>query len=352
MHNDTTHHGPSTSRYVKVRKAVRFIVPVAIVAALIAGLGTGTLCSVGYDAIAYVCPLGALESLFGAGAFVPRMLIALAAVVVVGLLVGKAFCSWVCPIPPLSDFLSSKKRRQADRAECVEAAKRSGGRWRACSRCSECSGCASGAAKAEADDADGAENGATSAETALAVHPKKQRGIKLDGRHLVLVGALGSSALCGFPVFCLVCPIGLTFATAIAAYRLVGFNEPTLELLIFPLLIVLELTILRKWCHRFCPVGALLSLIGSFSKLTRPKVDHSKCVRIDGAACNLCAAACPEHLDPCEDLGDRSLSECTRCGKCVQACPHGAVSFLGKKKEPGADGGPSPQPVMEGESRG
>ena len=42
---------------------------------------------------------------------------------------------------------------------------------------------------------------------------------KLDSRHYVLGGALLSTAVFGFPVFCLVCPIGLTFATVLVVWR-------------------------------------------------------------------------------------------------------------------------------------
>lgn len=315
-----------TPAVVKVRKAVRLIVPLAIVVTLLAGFGSGTLCSVGYDAISYVCPLGALESMFGTLAFVPRTVIILAVVVVVTLLVGKAFCSWICPVPPISDLFTGKKRRHADHAERIEAAKRAGERWHECSGCGACGSCGG------ADTADGVRPAAAEGKPALVGKDlAKQTGrkkVRLDGRHVVLAGALGSSLLCGFPVFCLVCPVGLTFATAIALYRLAGFNEPTLEIIVFPALLILELTVLRKWCHRFCPIGALLSLIGSLTKATRPKVDPARCVRSDGKECTVCAAACPEHIDPCSNLGDRPFSECTRCGKCVEACPHDALGFL------------------------
>lgn len=333
MSEETKRQSASTPTIVKVRKAVRAAVPVAIIASVVAGVRPGTLCSMGYDAIAYICPLGALESLFGGGAWAPRMLIVLAVVVAITAVVGKAFCSWACPVPPLSDFLSSKKRRQADHVECAEAGKRAGERWKAChGGCASCAACAAPASGEASANAESAESSVAMPR----IEKKGRRGIKLDGRHVVLAGALCSSFLCGFPVFCLVCPIGLTFATAIAINRLVGFNEPTIGLLVFPAIIVLELTVLRKWCHRFCPVGALLSLIAGLSKVTQPKVDREKCLRSEGVACHLCAAACPEHLDPCENLGDRPLSECTRCGRCVQACPKGAVSFLAPKRLPKA----------------
>ncbi|WP_461546473.1 4Fe-4S binding protein [Senegalimassilia anaerobia] len=285
---------------IRIRKAVRFLIVVVLLIALFAGWQTGTLCSVGYDAIAYICPLGALETIFGSWAFVPRVLICLAAAVIVALVFGKAFCSWVCPVAPLSDLLRGKKAREKDECERTQAAHRVLERW-----------------------------SDTNAAQAEKHKPFRSR---VDGRHVVLAGSLASAAMCGFPVFCLVCPIGLTFASAIALYRLIGFNEPAIEVLVFPALLVLELTVFRKWCHRFCPVGALLSLFSRGNRTFKPHVDASMCARHAGSSCAACAQACPEHIDPCADLGDRSLAECTRCGACVNTCPAKALSFVNRKE--------------------
>ena len=283
---------------IRIRKAVRFLIVAVLLIALFAGWQTGTLCSVGYDAIAYICPLGALETIFGSWAFVPRVLICLAVVVIVALVFGKAFCSWVCPVAPLSDLLRGRKAREKDECERTQAAHRVLERW-----------------------------SDTNAAQAEKHKPFRSR---VDGRHVVLAGSLASAAVCGFPVFCLVCPIGLTFASAIALYRLIGFNEPAIEVLVFPALLVLELTVFRKWCHRFCPVGALLSLLSRGNRTFKPHVNASMCARHAGSSCAACAQACPEHIDPCADLGDRSLAECTRCGVCVYTCPAKALSFVNR----------------------
>ncbi len=285
---------------IRIRKAVRFLIVAVSLIALFAGWQTGTLCSVGYDAIAYICPLGALETIFGSWAFVPRVLICLAVVVIVALVFGKAFCSWVCPVAPLSDLLRGRKAREKDECERTQAAHRVLERW-----------------------------SDTNAAQAEKHKPFRSR---VDGRHVVLAGSLASAAVCGFPVFCLVCPIGLTFASAIALYRLIGFNEPAIEVLVFPALLVLELTVFRKWCHRFCPVGALLSLLSRGNRTFKPHVNASMCARHAGSSCAACAQACPEHIDPCADLGDRSLAECTRCGACVNTCPAKALSFVNRKE--------------------
>ena len=285
---------------IRIRKAVRFLIVAVLLIALFAGWQTGTLCSVGYDAIAYICPLGALETIFGSWAFVPRVLICLAVVVIVALVFGKAFCSWVCPVAPLSDLLRGRKAREKDECERTQAAHRVLERW-----------------------------SDTNAAQAEKHKPFRSR---VDGRHVVLAGSLASAAVCGFPVFCLVCPIGLTFASAIALYRLIGFNEPAIEVLVFPALLVLELTVFRKWCHRFCPVGALLSLLSRGNRTFKPHVNASMCARHAGSSCAACAQACPEHIDPCADLGYRSLAECTRCGACVNTCPAKALSFVNRKE--------------------
>lgn len=49
-----------------------------------------------------------------------------------------------------------------------------------------------------------------------------------DSRHAVLGGALLTTAVFGFPVFCLVCPVGLTFAAVALLVSLFGCGRPEL----------------------------------------------------------------------------------------------------------------------------
>ena len=166
----------SRSKVSRVRRYVPGIVFALLIIGLVAGIGSGTLCSVGYESIAAVCPLGALESLFGAGAFVARAVIILVVAAAVVLLVGKAFCSWVCPIPPLDRFLSGKKRREADKAARIEAAHHVSGRLAACAGCAGCGEKKPG--ETPLAPADGTD---------------KRRFAKVDGRHVVLGGSLVSA---------------------------------------------------------------------------------------------------------------------------------------------------------------
>lgn len=268
-------------RSAKIRGAVVAALFVLVGIGLAFDTGFGTISAMGYGAISAVCPLGALESFIASKTMVPYALVAFAVFIVLALLFGRAFCGWVCPVSLLAKAL---------------------------------------------DRSDGAgESEKVFIEERTA---QKRHKVKLDSRHWILGGALVSSAIVGFPVFCLVCPVGLVFATFIALWRAFQFAEPTIGLIVFPLIIVLELTVLKKWCHRFCPISALISLVSSFgSKTFVPKVDFQECRLEKGMSCNACVAACPEHIDPHDGLDAANLPECTRCKKCADVCPAHAITL-------------------------
>ena len=271
---------------------LRALTATAVFAVVAIGLafatGTGTLSSLGWNSVAAICPLGALESLLGAKAIAVRSLIALAGAVIIFVLAGKAFCSWVCPVPHFQNLFKSRKDKQVEAQARSKAADRSLERW---------------------------EKGETVKREAV------------DSRHAVLGGALLSTAIFGFPVFCLVCPVGLIFATFILFWRLIQFNEPTIGSIIFPVILIVELLVFKRWCGVICPLGALMSLISKANKTFKPQVNTEICLRSDGSSCKACASACPEHIDPVNNLGDRSVDECVRCKSCSDVCPAGAILF-------------------------
>ena len=123
------------SKMTITRRVVVAAAFIACVVGVLAFGGAGSYCSFGVDAIATICPLGSLEALFGAWAVAPRALVVLAVVVVLGVVFGKAFCSWACPVPPLDRFLRTKKSRRKDVDERHRAAAESLERWHACSSC-------------------------------------------------------------------------------------------------------------------------------------------------------------------------------------------------------------------------
>ncbi|MBB3170658.1 4Fe-4S binding protein [Parvibacter caecicola] len=261
--------------------------------------GTGTLSAIGWNSVAAICPLGALESMLGAKTIAVRALIALVGFVIIALLVGKAFCSWVCPVPHLQNIFKSRKDKQNEAQARSKAADRSLKRW---------------------------ERGES------VIHEP------IDSRHAVLGGALLSTAIFGFPVFCLVCPVGLIFATFILFWRLVQFNEPTIGLIVFPAILITELLVFKRWCGAICPLGALMSLVSKANKTLRPQVDIETCLHSKGSSCKACISACPERIDPINNLGDRSLNECIRCKSCSDVCPVGAITFPLFAKNGGKEG--------------
>jgi polyferredoxin len=68
------------------------------------------------------------------------------------------------------------------------------------------------------------------------------------------------------------------------------------------------------WCRYLCPYGALL---GPASLLSPLKVTRHAASCID---CGLCAKACPANL-PVDRLGRVRSDECSGCLSCVAACP-------------------------------
>lgn len=81
----------------------------------------------------------------------------------------------------------------------------------------------------------------------------------------------------------------------------------------------------RTWCNTICPVGTLLGYIARFS-LLRPVIDTSKC-----NACGLCARSCKA---ACIDSRNHSidLTRCVACMDCIDTCRHGAISYTTRRK--------------------
>ena len=324
---------------VKVRRSAVLIIFASVVLGLLLSNGWGTLSAMGYGAITYLCPVGALETLFASHTLIPRVVIALVVALVVIALLGRMFCAWACPVPPLRRLFRSDKKKHGQKEARAQEATAEAGK-------------ADSVAPIEADEAQGALTAASSGchscstcgSCKLPPVGGKRDGLQIDSRHGVLAGAVISSAICGFPVFCLVCPVGLTIALVVCLFRAIFQQDPTVSILVFAAILLVEVVFFRKWCHKFCPIGALMSLVGAKAPVLKPQVDEEKCLRSHGIDCKVCVQSCPEELDP----HSARLSECTRCAECVQACPAGAIKLRTRKPVAERAADPATMPSREG----
>ncbi len=291
--------------------------------------GWGTLSSFGYDVIAEICPLGSIEAMIASHTIIPRALIGFVVFAIIVFFLGRFFCGWLCPIPlirrifgrdnekPYSDDELTKQKTQAKTlqldapvaADCIPV-------------------------KAEVgtiEKKDPHVKGHHKEDPALA----KAKTWETSTPYIVLLGALVSTAIFSFPVFCLICPVGLTFALVISVWHLLAYNDPSLTILLFLVLLALEIFVLRKWCHSFCPLGAVMTLLARLNYTFRPKVNKETCLKSSGIHCKKCLNACTEDIH-IGDATSGAFSRCLKCHKCADACPVHAISFpfLGAAKAP------------------
>lgn len=295
-------HG-ATMKTSRFRALAALVVIVLTVVSFALRFGFGSYSSFGFGGLMYACPVGILESMLGVRAPDWVGLLCLAGVILGSFVVGKAFCSWICPTPWIRRIFGVKVQESEGAQDRMGCASRScepsdvGCRVAPCSRCGKVS---------------------------LPAIGGERDGRTIDSRHGVLVGALLSSFIFGFPVFCLVCPIGLTFASILAVGYAFSQHVFIWDLIVFPVVLVFELVLFKSWCFKICPVSALLSFLSNKKRIIRPRVSRDACLRAKGIDCRVCVGVCPEKVDP----HSLEISECTQCGMCVDACPARAIRLI------------------------
>lgn len=142
---------------------------------------------------------------------------------------------------------------------------------------------------------------------------------------IVTVNEFGIST----PYFCkYICPAGTLEAgiplliTNPMLRGAVGFLF-SWKMVILLAVILFSMMMFRPFCRYICPLGAVYGLFNGIS-IYRYHVDGEKCVR-----CGVCSGACKMDIVPYEKPNS---PECIRCGDCVKACPHGAIcGGIGRK---------------------
>lgn len=76
----------------------------------------------------------------------------------------------------------------------------------------------------------------------------------------------------------------------------------------------------RTYCNTICPVGTVLGFVSRFS-LFRPVIDTEKCKN-----CSLCSRGCKA---ACIDFKNHNIdySRCVACMDCISTCKHGALKL-------------------------
>ncbi len=298
------HQTGATRKRVVLKTKAKWIRSLTIVACILVifvtaacKLGFGTVCSLGLPYLSYVCPLGFLEAALASRSLLPQVWLGIALVLVLVVLLGRFFCAWICPMALLRQVFGVKDVRRAKPIRAVESLKRMLPR-------PSVSSTATGPA---------ARSGASTPPNNV--------------RYALLAGVLVSSFIFGFPVFCLVCPVGLFFGALFAVSRLLSLQQPSLELLILPALLCVELFAFKSWCRSICPLGALFSLAGTLNRFFRPTVNADACLTGRGYKCQACKTVCPAGINLLDQNKVLALASCTKCRECSDRCPVKAIRF-------------------------
>lgn len=222
--------------------------------------------SIGIGKLWFVSPLEGLESLLiGKAVYMPSF-IGMAIPLMVAFLLGRVFCSWICPV---SFFLELMERLR------------------------------------------------------LTIGKKKNLPNRLlvvkRTLWFVLIVELLLSMVLGAPLFVFLSPPGLIGREIMMA---VFFSKLALEGVILVVIVVLELLTRRFFCRSFCPLGGLLAFVGIRRKL---KVAHSK---ENCRSCNKCDKSCPMGIKP--SVGESQSPYCWNCGECVDSCNHDSLKYSWK----------------------
>ncbi|HKT12700.1 MAG TPA: 4Fe-4S binding protein [Terriglobia bacterium] len=199
----------------------------------------------------------------------PAAMFLLLAFLSVAFLFRKAFCSWLCPVGTVSEYLWRAGRKMFGRNFRIP-------RW-------------------------------------LDV---PVRGLKylLLGFFVWAVAGMSAEAIESF----MHSSYGL-----IAAVKMLDFFRfmSLTGLVVMAVLVAASLIIENFWCRYLCPYGALLGLV-SLASPHRIRRDAEACID-----CTKCARACPSSL-PVDRLASVRSAECTGCMACVAACPaEGALTM-------------------------
>ncbi|MDE3197430.1 MAG: 4Fe-4S binding protein [Acidobacteriota bacterium] len=192
----------------------------------------------------------------------PAGTLLLAAFLAASWIFRKSFCSWLCPIGTISEYLARLGRSVFRRN----------------------------------------------------FHPPRWLDIGLRGIKYLLL-AFFLSIVATMPVIAIRQFLGGPYGVVDDVLMLNFFREMELPGAIVMVILILGSVLVQNlWCRYLCPYGALMGLL-SFASPLRIRRDTNACID-----CAKCAKACPSALPVDQLITIRSI-ECTGCLQCVASCP-------------------------------
>ncbi|MCX8027711.1 MAG: 4Fe-4S binding protein [Thermodesulfovibrionales bacterium] len=111
---------------------------------------------------------------------------------------------------------------------------------------------------------------------------------------------------------------GVNFSTGALYLNQPVFYGGVLVTVVFLIILFANRYITRYWCRTLCPLGAMLGLL-SFSPIFAIRRDVDRCNN-----CQRCLKNCHGACDPHSTL---KTSECMVCMNCIEDCPEGALRY-------------------------
>ena len=152
----------------------------------------------------------------------------------------------------------------------------------------------------------------------------RERVVPRHAKLWVALAVLVLSALLSMPVFELVSPLGI-------AGKGLALGSLTGGVTLIAILLVELFWGHRVWCRALCPLGGFYEAVGKVGQVN-VKIDHEACIGCDACkrACLCDPEILDPALAGAESFV--SAGDCMACGKCVDACPTNALKLgLGRK---------------------
>ena len=227
-----------------------------------------------------LCPVGGIEGLYAylkTGTWLRRLapssLVLFAGVVAMTVVVGRIFCSWICPLGTIGELSAKAARKLAiTPRELPESVDR----------------------------------------------PARYLKYAVLALILFFTWKLGTLAWRNYDPW-------VAWMHLSAGWKEV-VEKPWAYIVLFGAVIAASLWIERFWCRYLCPLGALLAL-GQKLSLVKIRRNDSSCIH-----CHLCHTSCPVNLNP-EAKETENSAECIACGRCADTCPVEKTLSFGKKKK-------------------